>query len=73
MIVDFGPGPGVRGGHIVASGTLDEIAQENKSITAAYLTGKQEIEVPRNRRPVLPQNRKNKEPQASACAKQQKS
>jgi excinuclease ABC subunit A len=52
MIVDFGPGPGVRGGHIVASGTLDEIAREKKSITAAYLTGKQEIEVPKKRRPV---------------------
>ena len=52
LIVDFGPGPGVRGGHIVASGTIEEIAKEKKSITGAYLTGEQEIEVPAKRRPV---------------------
>ncbi len=52
LIVDFGPGPGLRGGEIVACGTLDEIAKEKTSITGAYLKGEQEIEVPPKRRPV---------------------
>ncbi len=51
-IVDFGPGPGVRGGHVVAAGTIEEIAAEPKSITAAYLTGRARIDVPARRRPV---------------------
>ncbi len=72
LIVDFGPGPGVRGGHIVASGTLEEIAKEKKSITGAYLTGELEIEVPRNRRPVQRQSRKDKEPLALARARPRK-
>ena len=52
LIVDFGPGPGVRGGHVVAQGRIDEIAREAKSITGAYLTGRETIPVPRCRRPV---------------------
>lgn len=52
LIVDFGPGPGVRGGHVVAIGTMDEIAADEKSITGAYLSGRREIEIPKSRRPV---------------------
>jgi excinuclease ABC subunit A len=52
LIVDFGPGPGVRGGHVVTIGTLEEIAADPKSITGAYLSGRQAIEVPAERRPV---------------------
>ena len=52
LIVDFGPGPGVRGGEIVAEGSLDIIARSKASITAAYLTGRQAIEIPKQRRPV---------------------
>ena len=52
LIVDFGPGPGVRGGHIVATGTIEEIAASEASVTGAYLAGKKEIEVPKTRRPV---------------------
>lgn len=52
QIVDFGPGPGVRGGHVVAIGTMDEIAANEKSITGAYLSGRKEIEIPKARRPV---------------------
>ncbi len=54
LVIDFGPGPGVRGGHVVASGTLDEIAANEKSLTGQYLSGTREIEVPRQRRPVQP-------------------
>ncbi len=57
LIVDFGPGPGVRGGDVVAIGTPDEIAKEKKSITADYLAGRASIEVPARRRPVIPTGR----------------
>jgi excinuclease ABC subunit A len=49
-IIDFGPGPGVRGGEVVATGTADEIAHETKSVTGAFLSGKRKIEVPSSRR-----------------------
>jgi excinuclease ABC subunit A len=50
-IVDFGPGPGIRGGEIVAEGTFGEIAQAPRSLTGAYLTGRRTIPVPAERRP----------------------
>lgn len=49
-IIDFGPGPGVRGGVIVASGTVDDIMQNQASITGAYLSGRMEIAIPKTRR-----------------------
>ena len=52
LVVDFGPGPGVRGGHVVASGTLDEIAKCEKSLTGQYLSQKRQIAVPTQCRPV---------------------
>ena len=51
-IVDFGPGPGVRGGHIVAEGTFDEIIAQPASVTGQYLSNKRRIEIPPTRRPV---------------------
>jgi excinuclease ABC subunit A len=50
-IVDFGPGPGVRGGEIVAEGTLDDLRKEPKSLTGRYLSGELSIAVPEKRRP----------------------
>ena len=52
-IVDFGPGPGVRGGKVVAEGTLEDITKNKESLTAQYLTGVRKIEVPKERRPVV--------------------
>ena len=49
-IVDFGPGPGVRGGRVVASGTLAEVTATEASLTGAYLSGRRRIEVPAVRR-----------------------
>lgn len=49
-IVDIGPGAGELGGRIVAQGTLEEILQVKESITAQYLRGDKEIEVPMLRR-----------------------
>ncbi|MCE5266425.1 MAG: excinuclease ABC subunit UvrA [Planctomycetaceae bacterium] len=51
-VVDFGPGPGVRGGHVVAAGPVEQIIAEPKSITGQYLSGRQRIEVPAHRRPI---------------------
>lgn len=51
-IVDFGPGPGVRGGEVVAEGKMDEIVRAERSLTGQYLSGKREIEIPSQRRPV---------------------
>jgi len=50
LVVDFGPGPGVRGGEVVASGTADELAGNPKSLTGRFLSGKERIEVPAKRR-----------------------
>ena len=49
-IVDLGPGAGVRGGEVVAQGTLKQILKAKKSLTADYLTGRREIAVPARRR-----------------------
>jgi excinuclease ABC subunit A len=51
-IVDFGPGPGIHGGRVVVVGTLQDVADEPGSVTGAYLSGRQVIEVPPSRRPV---------------------
>ncbi|WP_416832039.1 MAG: excinuclease ABC subunit UvrA [Erythrobacter sp.] len=49
-IVDLGPGAGVRGGEVVAQGTLKQILKAKGSLTADYLTGRRKIEVPATRR-----------------------
>jgi len=49
-LIDFGPGPGVRGGEVVAIGTADEIAKEKRSATGAFLAGTRKIHVPEKRR-----------------------
>ncbi len=51
-IIDFGPGAGVRGGHVVAQGTADELTRARKSVTGRFLSGREAIEVPARRRPV---------------------
>jgi excinuclease ABC subunit A len=48
-ILDIGYGAGIHGGHIAAQGTWDEIIKSN-SVTAQYLNGKKQIEVPKTRR-----------------------
>ncbi|MGL4462413.1 MAG: excinuclease ABC subunit UvrA [Planctomycetia bacterium] len=51
-LVDFGPGPGVRGGEVVAQGSVDQVMAEPRSLTGGFLSGRLAIEVPKNRRPV---------------------
>ena len=50
-IVDFGPGPGVRGGEVVAAGTYAEVLANPASLTGQYLSGARQIAVPEHRRP----------------------
>ena len=50
-IVDVGPGAGEHGGHVVASGTLDEVLAVPDSITAQFLRGERGIPLPLFRRP----------------------
>ena len=45
-LIDIGPGAGVHGGQVIASGTPQDIMDCDASITGQYLTGKRKIEVP---------------------------
>lgn len=49
-IIDIGPGAGVHGGTVVASGTPEEVMHNENSITGQYLSGKMKIPVPKKRR-----------------------
>ena len=50
-LVDFGPGPGVEGGKIVAQGTVaDVLSAEKTSLTARFLNGSESIPVPAARK-----------------------
>jgi excinuclease ABC subunit A len=48
-ILDLGPGAGVRGGELVAAGTLAEVLAHPHSLTAKYLRGELSISIPRHR------------------------
>ena len=49
-IVDIGPGAGEHGGRVVAEGTAEEIMANPDSVTGAYLSGRIQIPVPKERR-----------------------
>jgi excinuclease ABC subunit A len=49
-VVDIGPGAGEHGGHVVVSGTVDDLVKSETSMTGAYLSGRKAIEVPHQRR-----------------------
>ena len=51
-LVDVGPGAGVNGGMIVASGTPDEVSKNPKSLTGQFLSGKDKIQTPKKRRKI---------------------
>ncbi len=48
-IVDIGPGAGEHGGEVIACGTAEEIMKNPNSLTGAYLSGKQQIPVPKGK------------------------
>ena len=47
FLVDIGPGPGVHGGEIVATGSVSDLEKEPKSITGKYLSGEMSIPLPK--------------------------
>ncbi len=49
-VIDMGPGAGKHGGEVIASGTVDEIIRNPRSITGKYLSGETEIAIPATRR-----------------------
>lgn len=49
-LVDIGPKAGLHGGEVVAAGTPKEVMNNDNSITGRYLSGKEKIEVPQQRR-----------------------
>ncbi|MET0378706.1 MAG: excinuclease ABC subunit UvrA [Spongiibacteraceae bacterium] len=49
FVIDIGPGAGVHGGTVVASGTLQNILDNPKSLTGQYISGKKSIPVPKQR------------------------
>lgn len=49
-LVDIGPVAGDKGGYLVSSGTPEEVANDENSLTGRYLSGKECIETPKTRR-----------------------
>ena len=49
-LVDFGPGPGVHGGHIVAAGGVEQVLNNPASLTGKFLSGEEKITIPEHRR-----------------------
>lgn len=49
-VVDFGPGPGIRGGELVVEGSVQDVLKSKRSVTGQYLSGRKEIAVPTERR-----------------------
>ena len=54
-IVDIGPGAGVNGGHVVHSGSYDDLLRNTKSLTGDYLAGRKIIPTPKTRREIDPE------------------
>ncbi len=50
--MDIGPGAGEHGGEVVHSGTYKELLANERSVTGAYLSGREEIPLPALRRPL---------------------
>lgn len=49
-VIDMGPGAGSEGGEVIFAGTPQQLLESDKSLTGAYLSGRQEISVPEKRR-----------------------
>ena len=53
-VLDMGPGAGVHGGEVVYNGPVAGLLVDENSATGAYLSGRKKIEVPPQRRPIVP-------------------
>ncbi|MBR9834094.1 MAG: excinuclease ABC subunit UvrA [Alphaproteobacteria bacterium] len=49
-VIDMGPRAGIHGGTVVSQGTAEEVIADPKSLTGAYLSGREEIAIPTQRR-----------------------
>ncbi|MGI4792055.1 MAG: excinuclease ABC subunit UvrA [Janthinobacterium lividum] len=49
-IIDIGPGAGEHGGHVIAQGTPAEIMANPQSVTGRFLSGRDKIDIPAERR-----------------------
>jgi excinuclease ABC subunit A len=49
-VLDIGPGAGEHGGEVIASGPIEVVLREPRSITGAYLTGERQVPIPKRRR-----------------------
>jgi excinuclease ABC subunit A len=49
-VLDLGPGAGEHGGEVIAQGTVDKIIENPDSLTGAYLSGRLQVDIPRERR-----------------------
>lgn len=50
-VIEIGPGPGIHGGEVVASGSVEDLCANPHSLTGAFLSGRREIALPKTRRP----------------------
>ncbi|NPA57778.1 MAG: excinuclease ABC subunit UvrA [Aquificae bacterium] len=57
FIVDMGPGSGVFGGRVVATGSPQEIMENENSLTGKYMSGQLKIPVPKKRRTADPERK----------------
>jgi excinuclease ABC subunit A len=56
-VVDIGPGAGVNGGEVVHSGTYEALLKNDKSLTGAFMSGREKIETPKKRRQIDPKRK----------------
>jgi excinuclease ABC subunit A len=58
-VLEIGPEPGARGGEVVFQGNVGELLRSSRSITGRYLSGRESVEIPALRRPVVASHRKS--------------
>ncbi|MBI2497381.1 MAG: ATP-binding cassette domain-containing protein, partial [Opitutae bacterium] len=68
-VIEIGPEPGVRGGNIVFQGSVTGLLASSRSITGAYFSGRQRIDLPAQRRPVDPSWRRDYQSRGLPAAK----
>lgn len=56
FVVDIGPGAGVHGGRVIATGSVNDIIKNKESITGQFLSGRRQIAVPKKTVPFDPKN-----------------
>ena len=56
-VVDIGPGAGIHGGEVVHSGPYKDLLKNDRSITGAFLSGRESISTPAKRRPLDPERK----------------